>query len=85
MGVPLANVQVFGKPYLPAYRMAEGLLRRQAEAAGISADFGSIVAIGDNPASDIAGANAAGRSPSSICPDEISVCAGNAMRELLIA
>ena len=69
MGKPLANVRVFGKPHAEAYRMVETLLSQQAQALqerggrthdGKPRRFGSIVAVGDNPASDIAGAAAAG-------------------------
>ena len=57
MGVPLARAKVFGKPHPEPYRLAEALLTKQAAS---DTPFGSIFAIGDNPASDIAGAIAAG-------------------------
>lgn len=49
---------LWGKPNAVTYRYAEGLLQAQAAAAGqrISRIYG----IGDNPAADIRGANAAG-------------------------
>lgn len=61
--MPLTNYKVFGKPHAEAYHLTEALLRQQAAAqnpAKQSAGFGSIVAIGDNPESDIAGATLAG-------------------------
>jgi len=58
---------VFGKPHAEPYRLMEGLLLQQAKLIGLdlpSADyklpFGAVYAVGDNPASDIAGARAAG-------------------------
>lgn len=59
MGSPLANYKVYGKPNPEPYELAEELLAKQAGLQREST-FGTIVAIGDNPNSDIAGANAAG-------------------------
>ena len=59
MGSPLANFKVYGKPNPEPYVLAEELLAKQAGLQRESS-FGAIVAIGDNPKSDIAGANAAG-------------------------
>lgn len=59
MGSALANFKVYGKPNPEPYVLAEELLAKQAGLQRESS-FGAIVAIGDNPKSDIAGANAAG-------------------------
>ncbi|XP_020752209.2 haloacid dehalogenase-like hydrolase domain-containing 5 isoform X1 [Odocoileus virginianus] len=46
-----------GKPSLLTYRYAEGLLARQAERRGWAAPIRSLYAVGDNPMSDVYGAN----------------------------
>nr|AAI03274.1 CECR5 protein [Bos taurus] len=46
-----------GKPSLLTYRYAEGLLARQAARRGWAAPIRSLYAVGDNPMSDIYGAN----------------------------
>lgn len=65
--MPLSNFKVFGKPHPEAYQAVTSILKSQAsqgignaQEGGRQPEFGSIVMIGDNPASDIAGANAAG-------------------------
>ncbi|KAK9813601.1 hypothetical protein WJX73_010022 [Symbiochloris irregularis] len=60
IGAPLANYKVYGKPNPEPYVLVEELLAKQAGLQQEST-FGTIVAIGDNPKSDIAGATAAGR------------------------
>jgi HAD superfamily hydrolase (TIGR01456 family) len=55
---------LFGKPYPVTYQYAEKLLKQQAASQGKT--VGHIYGIGDNPASDIRGANAAGSHWSSI-------------------
>ncbi|MXQ92490.1 hypothetical protein E5288_WYG001068 [Bos mutus] len=46
-----------GKPSLLTYRYAEGLLARQAARRGWAAPIRSLYAVGDNPMSDVYGAN----------------------------
>ncbi|KAJ2004171.1 hypothetical protein H4R26_002661 [Coemansia thaxteri] len=64
-GAPL-EYTLFGKPHAVQYRYAERLLDRLVLAAEPDADIARlharrrIYAVGDNPAADIAGANAAG-------------------------
>lgn len=74
-GVPAPHVRYFGKPNAAPYRLSEQLLVRQAAQLGLldgAADgggsgsspprlpFSAIYAVGDNPAADVRGANAAG-------------------------
>ncbi|KAL3150736.1 hypothetical protein ABBQ32_000518 [Trebouxia sp. C0010 RCD-2024] len=70
---PIPAFKVFGKPHPEPYRLMEGLLLQQARLigldlpkAGAKLPFGAVYAVGDNPASDIAGARAAGRPWTSI-------------------
>ncbi|KAJ3371043.1 hypothetical protein HDU91_005633 [Kappamyces sp. JEL0680] len=51
----------FGKPTLETYQYADALLHRNANRNSAVDRFESIYMIGDNPLSDIAGANAFGR------------------------
>ncbi|KAJ1722803.1 hypothetical protein LPJ53_002817 [Coemansia erecta] len=63
---PQLEYSLFGKPHPVQYRYAEGLLDRIAGSVGGMTDFERlrrcrrIYAVGDNPAADIKGANAAG-------------------------
>lgn len=64
---PIPAFKVFGKPHPEPYRLMEGLLMQQAKLIGLDLPksggklpFGAVYAVGDNPASDIAGARAAG-------------------------
>ena len=64
---PIPGFKVFGKPHPEPYRLMEGLLMQQAKLIGLDLPktggklpFGAVYAVGDNPASDIAGARAAG-------------------------
>ena len=66
MGSPLSNYKVYGKPNPEPYVLAEELLARQAGLQRESS-FGTILAIGDNPESDIAGATAAGEPDTCPC------------------
>ncbi|KAI0565119.1 Haloacid dehalogenase-like hydrolase [Gracilaria domingensis] len=51
----------FGKPHAPNYQLAEGLLRQQLGHMGYCTQtLPTIYAIGDNPPSDVRGANARG-------------------------
>lgn len=66
-GHPIPAFKVFGKPHPEPYRLMEGLLLQQAQLIGLDLPkaggklpFGAVYAVGDNPASDIAGATAAG-------------------------
>lgn len=68
-GLPLPHVRVFGKPNPEPYRLAEALLLKQWQgmAGGQqlrrtldALPFSAIYAVGDNPAADVRGANAAG-------------------------
>ena len=66
-GKPIPEFKVFGKPHPEPYRLMEGLLLQQAKLIGLDLPqakgklpFGAVYAVGDNPASDIAGARAAG-------------------------
>lgn len=73
-GLPLPHVRVFGKPNPEPYRLAEALLLKQWQGMGhhqvgrsrhhiqvaTRLPFSAIYAIGDNPAADVRGANAAG-------------------------
>ena len=66
-GHPIPAFKVYGKPHPEPYRLMEGLLLQQAKLigldlpkAGSKLPFGAVYAVGDNPASDIAGARAAG-------------------------
>lgn len=72
-GHSIKQFTVFGKPHSEPYRLMEGLLLQQAKligldlpSAGHKLPFGAVYAVGDNPASDIAGARAAGRPWTSI-------------------
>lgn len=68
----MPRVRVFGKPNPEPYRLAEALLVKQWQAMGghqlgrrgkqhhEALPFSSIYAVGDNPAADVRGANAAG-------------------------
>ena len=63
----MPGFKVFGKPHPEPYRLMEGLLLQQAKLIGLDLPqaagklpFGAVYAVGDNPASDIAGARAAG-------------------------
>ncbi|KAH9963811.1 HAD-like domain-containing protein [Russula dissimulans] len=61
-GAPYPHVQ-YGKPTKPTYEFAEKMLRDQMRLHGASVEpdtQGRFYMIGDNPESDIAGANAAG-------------------------
>ncbi len=69
-GHSIKQFTVFGKPHSEPYRLMEGLLLQQAKligldlpSAGQKLPFGAVYAVGDNPASDIAGARAAGLLP----------------------
>ncbi len=69
-GHSIKQFTVFGKPHAEPYRLMEGLLLQQAKligldlpSAGHKLPFGAVYAVGDNPASDIAGARAAGSFP----------------------
>lgn len=64
---PIPAFKVFGKPHPEPYRLMQGLLVQQAKLIGLDLPqssgklpFGAVYAVGDNPASDIAGARAAG-------------------------
>ena len=66
-GHSIENFTVFGKPHPEPYRLMESLLLHQAKLIGLDLPktdhklpFGAVYAVGDNPASDIAGARAAG-------------------------
>ena len=59
------SVEYYGKPFISTYRFTENVLREQARALQVSAPT-RIWAIGDNPASDIRGANNAGEHWSSV-------------------
>lgn len=66
-GDTIPDFRVFGKPHPEPYRLMEGLLVQQAKLIGLDlpktggkVPFGAVYAVGDNPASDIAGARAAG-------------------------
>lgn len=51
----------FGKPYEPTYAFADKMLRRHLKEAGLSDTTPlNVYMVGDNPDSDIAGANAFG-------------------------
>ncbi|KAL7423421.1 hypothetical protein Q5752_001001 [Cryptotrichosporon argae] len=50
----------YGKPHAPTYAFADDMLRQHAAAIGANAEALSVYMVGDNPASDIAGANAHG-------------------------
>ena len=50
----------FGKPHQASYRYVEEMLETLAVKAGYTGGVSRIYAIGDNPATDMAGANAAG-------------------------
>lgn len=70
---PIPAFKVFGKPHPEPYRLMEGLLLQQARLIGLDLPkaggklpFGAVYAVGDNPASDIAGARAAGHPWTSI-------------------
>lgn len=58
------DLTLYGKPYGVTYDYGERLLRAQAAALGV--DISHFYGIGDNPASDIRGANMAGSHWSSI-------------------
>lgn len=71
---PIPAFKVFGKPHPEPYRLMEGLLLQQARLIGLDLPkaggklpFGAVYAVGDNPASDIAGARAAGTSALMLC------------------
>ena len=66
-GHSIKHFTVFGKPHPEPYRLMEGLLLQQAKLIGLELPeanhklpFGAVYAVGDNPASDVAGARAAG-------------------------
>lgn len=83
---------MFGKPHAEPYRLMEGLLLQQAKlisldlpSAGHKLPFGAVYAVGDNPASDIAGARSAGLLPAFLnrflraaCLCTVHSCAGSA-------
>lgn len=52
------NIRFFGKPFLDTYTYAEEILKRQAASSGLT--LSTVYGIGDNPLSDIRGANEAG-------------------------
>lgn len=63
-GLPILEYKIMGKPYQDTYAYAEGVLcewrKKQLEVAGLDTTQGNIRTIymvGDNPASDIKGAN----------------------------
>eukprot|EP00069_Balaena_mysticetus_P014990 bmy_08987T0 len=56
-GRELCYAGLMGKPSLLTYQYAEGLLARQAARRGWAAPIRSLYAVGDNPMSDIYGAN----------------------------
>ncbi|XP_026948916.1 haloacid dehalogenase-like hydrolase domain-containing 5 [Sagmatias obliquidens] len=56
-GRELCYTGLMGKPSLLTYQYAEGLLARQAARRGWAAPIRSLYAVGDNPMSDIYGAN----------------------------
>lgn len=60
-GLKLRATQ-FGKPHAPNYHLAESVLAKQTATLGFceKSGPGAIYAIGDNPASDVRGANARG-------------------------
>ena len=67
-GHSIKQFTIYGKPHPQPYRLMEKLLLQQAKLIGLdlpSSDnklpFGAVYAVGDNPASDIAGARAAGK------------------------
>ena len=67
-GHSIKDFTVYGKPHPQPYRLMEGLLLKQAKligmdlpTAGHKLPFGAVYAVGDNPASDIAGARSAGK------------------------
>lgn len=55
----LKSIQ-FGKPHAPNYRLAEQVLQRELEKLGFHHILPPIYAIGDNPKSDVRGANRRG-------------------------
>ena len=66
-GHSIKEFTVYGKPHPQPYRLMEDLLLKQAKLigmdlpqAGHKLPFGAVYAVGDNPASDIAGARSAG-------------------------
>eukprot|EP00803_Ostreobium_quekettii_P010448 evm.model.scf_1116.2 EVM.evm.TU.scf_1116.2 scf_1116:15222-17869(-) len=59
-GVPLPNVTFFGKPHPSQYRLVEEVLEHQAAELRLPRPIRTIYAVGDNPASDVRGANMAG-------------------------
>ena len=66
-GHAIKQFTVYGKPHPEPYRLMEDLLLKQAKLIGMDLPnsahklpFGAVYAVGDNPASDIAGATAAG-------------------------
>ena len=73
-GAPLRSKRYVGKPNPEPYRLVEALLEGQARRLGLSLPppagkdargrglprFRAIYAVGDNPAADVRGANAAG-------------------------
>jgi len=52
--------EICGKPYPITYKYAQDFLAKRAVALGYSGGLETVIAIGDNPASDIRGANQAG-------------------------
>lgn len=63
-GLPILEYKVMGKPYQDTYAYAEGVLcgwrKKQLELAGLDTtrgDLKTVYMVGDNPASDIRGAN----------------------------
>lgn len=93
---PIPAFKVFGKPHPEPYRLMEGLLVEQAKLIGLDLPksggklpFGAVYAVGDNPASDIAGARAAGTLFRCICShaflDCLLVCCSAACLHLLTA
>ena len=81
-GDPIPGFKVFGKPHPEPYRLMEGLLMQQAKLMGLDLPktggklpFGAVFAVGDNPASDIAGARAAGDSFNHTCLPTFPNCA----------
>lgn len=80
-GHPIKQFTIFGKPHPEPYRLVEKLLVQQAKLTGLDLStagnklpFGAVYAVGDNPASDIAGARAAGESFANYIGCAASVC-----------
>jgi len=80
-GHSIKQFKVFGKPHSEPYRLMEGLLLQQAKligldlpSAGHKLPFGAVYAVGGNPASDIAGARAAGLLPAFLDRSLLAAC-----------